>query len=91
MGHSTDTFVEGRYRCYLSAYDTRSFNCTPCLSVVFARFSSDSLRDRILDAESRVFITSDKGKRGGKLIGTKNIVDDALKQYPDVAHCLVYK
>lgn len=60
-------------------------------SVVFAGFSADSLRDRILDAESRVLITSDKGKRGRKLIGTKNIVDDALKQYPDVAHFLAYK
>ena len=60
-------------------------------SVFFAGFSADSLRDHILDAESRVLITSDKGKRGGKLIGTKSIVDDALKQYPDVAHFLVYK
>ncbi|RFU29387.1 hypothetical protein B7463_g6960, partial [Scytalidium lignicola] len=60
-------------------------------SVVFAGFSSDSLRDRVIDAESKVVITSDEGKRGGKLIGTKKIVDDALKQCPDVKHCLVYK
>lgn len=60
-------------------------------SVVFAGFSSDSLRDRILDAQSKVVITTDEGKRGGKLIGTKKIVDEALKQCPDVTHCLVYK
>ena len=60
-------------------------------SVVFAGFSSDSLRDRVLDAKSKVVITSDEGKRGGKLIGTKKIVDDALKQCPNVAHCLVFK
>ncbi|KJR87093.1 acetyl-CoA synthetase [Sporothrix schenckii 1099-18] len=60
-------------------------------SVVFAGFSSDSLRDRVIDAESKVVITSDEGKRGGKLIGTKKIVDDALKQCPDVRHVLVYK
>jgi acetyl-CoA synthetase len=60
-------------------------------SVVFAGFSSDSLRDRIIDAQSKVVITADEGKRGGKVIGTKKIVDDALKQCPDVAHCLVYK
>ena len=60
-------------------------------SVVFAGFSSDSLRDRVIDAQSKVVITSDKGKRGGKLIGTKKIVDDALKQCPDVTHCLVFK
>lgn len=60
-------------------------------SVVFAGFSADSLRDRIIDAKSKVVITSDEGNRGGKKIGTKKIVDDALKQCPDVTHCLVYK
>ena len=60
-------------------------------SVVFAGFSADSLRDRIIDADSRVVITADEGRRGGKLIGTKKIVDDALRQCPDVTHCLVYQ
>lgn len=60
-------------------------------SVVFAGFSSDSLRDRMIDAECKVIITTDEGKRGGKIIGTKKIVDEALKQCPDVTHCLVYK
>lgn len=60
-------------------------------SVVFAGFSADSLRDRVIDANSKVVITTDEGKRGGKLIGTKKIVDDALKQCPDVSHVLVYK
>lgn len=60
-------------------------------SVVFAGFSSDSLRDRVLDADSRVVITTDEGKRGGKVIGTKKIVDDALKQCPNVRNCLVFK
>ena len=60
-------------------------------SVVFAGFSSDSLRDRVLDAQSKVVITSDEGKRGGKVIGTKKIVDDALKQCPGVEYCLVFK
>ncbi len=60
-------------------------------SVVFAGFSADSLRDRVIDARSKVVITSDEGKRGGKLIGTKKIVDDALRQCPDVKNCLVFK
>lgn len=60
-------------------------------SVVFAGFSSDSLRDRIVDAECKVVITTDEGKRGGKVIGTKKIVDEALKQCPGISHCLVYK
>ncbi|KAK4655996.1 acetyl-coenzyme A synthetase 2 [Podospora pseudocomata] len=60
-------------------------------SVVFAGFSADSLRDRVIDGGSKVVITTDEGKRGGKLIGTKKIVDEALKQCPDVGHVLVYK
>ncbi|KAL2215877.1 acetyl-coenzyme A synthetase FacA [Thermoascus aurantiacus ATCC 26904] len=60
-------------------------------SVVFAGFSADSLRDRILDAKSKIIITTDEGRRGGKVIGTKRIVDEALKQCPDVTTVLVYK
>ncbi|KAI6245327.1 Acetyl-coenzyme A synthetase [Erysiphe necator] len=60
-------------------------------SVVFAGFSSNSLKDRLIDANSKVLITSDEGKRGGKTISIKNIVDDALKQCPQVTHCLVCK
>lgn len=60
-------------------------------SVVFAGFSSDSLRDRVVDAKSTVIITTDEGRRGGKVIATKKIVDDALKQCPNVKHCLVHK
>lgn len=59
-------------------------------SVVFAGFSADSLRDRINDAKCKVVLTTDEGKRGGKLIGTKQIVDQALKQCPGISHCLVY-
>lgn len=60
-------------------------------SVVFAGFSSNSLRDRINDAYSKVVITTDESKRGGKVIETKRIVDDALKETPQVEHVLVYK
>ncbi|CAI5759058.1 unnamed protein product [Candida verbasci] len=58
-------------------------------SVVFAGFSSASLRDRILDADSRIVITADESKRGGKTIETKKIVDDALKECPDVRNVIV--
>ncbi|KAG0017957.1 acetyl-CoA synthetase, partial [Entomortierella chlamydospora] len=53
-------------------------------SVVFAGFSAEALRDRVLDANSRVVITADQGKRGGKTIETKKIVDEALKACPKV-------
>lgn len=60
-------------------------------SVVFAGFSSESLRDRILDCKSRILLTSDEGRRGGKAIATKAIVDAALKESPCVEHVLVLK
>ncbi|TFK31281.1 hypothetical protein BDQ12DRAFT_753468 [Crucibulum laeve] len=60
-------------------------------SVVFAGFSAESLRDRVQDCKSRVVITSDEGKRGGKTIATKAIVDAALKECPLVEHVLVLK
>jgi acetyl-CoA synthetase len=60
-------------------------------SVVFAGFSAESLRDRINDCKSRVVITSDEGRRGGKTIATKAIVDAALKGCPSVEHVLLLK
>ncbi|WFC94549.1 acetate--CoA ligase [Malassezia brasiliensis] len=60
-------------------------------SVVFAGFSSDSLRDRVQDSNARVVITADEGRRGGRTIATKRIVDAALKECPKVEHVLVVK
>ncbi|CCK70670.1 acetate--CoA ligase 1 KNAG_0E04170 [Huiozyma naganishii CBS 8797] len=60
-------------------------------SVIFAGFSSNSLRDRINDADSKVVVTANESLRGGKIIETKKIVDDALKEAPGVRHVLVYK
>lgn len=58
-------------------------------SVVFGGFSANALRDRILDADTRVILTANKALRGGKVIPLKNIVNEALSQCPDVEHCLV--
>ena len=60
-------------------------------SVVFAGFSAESLRDRMLDCKSRVLITSDEGRRGGKTIATKTIADAAIKDCPLVENVLVLK
>ncbi|KAG0004940.1 acetyl-CoA synthetase [Modicella reniformis] len=42
-------------------------------SVVFAGFSAEALRDRVHDACSRLVLTADQGRRGGKTIDTKKI------------------
>lgn len=48
-------------------------------SVVFAGFSSDALKGRVLDAEAKVVITANEGLRGGKPIALKKITDEAVK------------
>lgn len=60
-------------------------------SAVFAGFSAESLRDRVNDCESKVLLTSDEGRRGGKSIATKAIVDAALKECPLVEKVLVLR
>jgi len=47
-------------------------------SVVFGGFSATALRDRIIDCEAKAVVTADGGTRGGKVLATKNGVDDAL-------------
>ncbi len=49
-------------------------------SVVFGGFSPDSLAGRIGDCESRLVITADEGRRGGKVIPLKANVDEALRK-----------
>jgi acetyl-CoA synthetase len=48
-------------------------------SVVFAGFSAQALRDRILDAGARVLVTADEGLRGPKHIALKHIADEAAE------------
>jgi acetyl-CoA synthetase len=60
-------------------------------SVVFGGFSPESIKDRILDSDCRVVITTDEGVRGGKTIPMKNNADKALASCPDVNTVVVIK
>ncbi|GJL86172.1 MAG: acetyl-coenzyme A synthetase [Micavibrio sp.] len=60
-------------------------------SVVFAGFSPDSLKDRILDCGSTVVITADEGLRGGKKVPLKANTDKALESCPNVHTVLVLR
>lgn len=48
-------------------------------SVVFTGFSSEALASRIMDANSKVILTANSCKRGGRTINIKNIVDKAVE------------
>jgi len=58
-------------------------------SVVFAGFSSSALSTRINDCQCEVVITSDGSFRGNKILNLKEIVDEALKDCPQVCSVLV--
>ena len=60
-------------------------------SVVFGGFSSDALRDRILDAEARVVVTADGGWRRGQAVGLKGNVDAAVAECACVDHVVVVR
>lgn len=58
-------------------------------SVIFAGFSAEALKSRILDADAKLIVTADEGIRGGKLIPLKNNVDLALNSCPQVHTTIV--
>lgn len=58
-------------------------------SVVFGGFSSDALKGRVEDAQSKFIITANEGLRGGKIIPLKKITDEAIKDLKFVETVLV--
>ncbi|RLG72895.1 MAG: acetate--CoA ligase, partial [Methanobacteriota archaeon] len=58
-------------------------------NVVFGGFSAESLRDRILDSQSKMVITADGGLRAGKVIPLKTNADKAVEDCPCVETMIV--
>jgi acetyl-CoA synthetase len=58
-------------------------------SVVFAGFSSEALKTRIIDADCRLVITANEALRGNKIIPLKKNVDQALTDCPLVKKVIV--
>ena len=60
-------------------------------SVVFGGFSSESLRDRINDANAKLLITADVGHRRGQLVPLKKNADEAVAGCPSIQHVVVVR
>ena len=60
-------------------------------SIVFGGFSSDSLKDRILDCKAKLVITSDGSYRNGKVIPLKQNADLAVSKCRSVKKVIVVK
>ena len=60
-------------------------------SVVFGGFSPEALHGRIEDCASRIVVTADGGKRGGKLVPLKANVDEALRKGAEVDAVIVVR
>ncbi len=60
-------------------------------TIVFSGFSSASLKDRIIDSQSKIIITADGGFRRGSVVKLKEIVDDAISNLDFVKHVIVLK
>jgi len=60
-------------------------------SVVFGGFSSDALKDRILDSDCDTLVAADASYRGGKLVPLKKNADAALEECPGVKNVFVVR
>jgi len=60
-------------------------------SVIFAGFSAESIRDRVMDCQASMVITADGGWRRGNVMPLKNIVDEAITSCDSVKDVVVVR
>src|SRR5881409_3508528 len=60
-------------------------------SVVFGGFSSDSIRDRIIDSGATAVVTADGSYRRGAIVTLKRNVDDALRGGTSIRRVIVFR
>ncbi len=60
-------------------------------SVVFGGFSADALAGRVQDCDSRIVVTADEGRRGGKRVALKACVDEAAARAPSLERVIVVR
>ncbi|MBE2202843.1 MAG: acetate--CoA ligase [Chthoniobacterales bacterium] len=60
-------------------------------NVVFGGFSSESIKDRIMDSGASVVVTADGGYRRGQIVPLKQNVDQALAGVKQVRRVIVFR
>jgi len=60
-------------------------------TVIFAGFSANSIRDRVIDCGARCVITADGGWRRGQILNLKSIVDEAVEGVDCIQDVIVVK
>src|SRR3990167_6183437 len=60
-------------------------------SVVFSGFSADALKNRIMDAQSKVVITTDRYPYKDKILESKRTVDEAVKDIKSVENIILVR
>jgi acetyl-CoA synthetase len=58
-------------------------------SIVFGGFSSEAIRERILDADCRIVVTANEGLRGGRRLPLKKTIDSAIEGLSSIESVLV--
>src|SRR5439155_13291604 len=62
-----------------------------CFTVIFSGFSADSLTDRLVDADAKLLVTADGGRRRGNLIKLKEVADKASEKAACVKKIIVVR
>ncbi|MDG7050593.1 MAG: acetate--CoA ligase [Nitrososphaerota archaeon] len=60
-------------------------------TVIFSGFSAQSIKDRVIDSQSKIVITADGGYRRGNIVKLKEVIDSAICDLDFVQNVLVLK
>jgi acetyl-CoA synthetase len=60
-------------------------------TIIFSGFSATSIRDRVLDSQSKIIITADGGYRRGSIVKLKETVDAAIEDLDFVQNVIVLR
>lgn len=58
-------------------------------TVIFSGFSAQSIKDRVIDSQSKIIITADGGYRRGNIVKLKDVVDTAISDLDFVQNVIV--